>query len=132
MRDIRNGGDINVGGNFHINDNSTNEHKFLVHCSIEELLQERPFRQGNLKLEFKRKLDGALPVLGVAVVAFLGAAIWALFNEKVDLAASILGMGSLIVGYGALKATLEPNAFEQQERAALAEIAMILRSRRAE
>lgn len=132
MRDFNNGGDLNVGGDLHITDNSSNEHKLLIHCATEELLLERPFRQGNLRLEFKRKLNRTLPFIGLAVLTFLGTAIWAQINGKIDLVAFAVGVGSLLVGYASLQATLEPNAFELQERAAIEEINMILKSRRVE
>lgn len=132
MRDFHNGGDINVVGDFHITDSSTNDYKPLAHCSTEELLEERPFRKGNLKLEFRRKLYEAIPALGTAVLGLIGAAIWAQLNGHADLVAFILGIGSLLVGFAALNTTLEPNDFELHERDTLAEIHMILRSRRVE
>ena len=48
MRDFTNGGDITAGGDITINDNSQNEHKLYIHCSNEELIEDRPFRQGNI------------------------------------------------------------------------------------
>lgn len=58
MRDFNNGGDINVNGDFNVTDNSHNEHKLLMHCSSEELIEERPFRQENIRIEQSKKLSG--------------------------------------------------------------------------
>jgi hypothetical protein len=54
MRDFRAGGDINVGGDVHIFDNSA-QSKLLVQCSNEELFEERSHRANLLKQETKAK-----------------------------------------------------------------------------
>ncbi|MDP3589608.1 MAG: hypothetical protein Q8R54_03615 [Methylobacter sp.] len=123
---------MNIGGDLNIIDNSQNEHKLLIHCSTEELLQERPFRQENLRLETKRKFKCLIPHLGFAAVLFLVAAIWAQINGKSDLVAFVFGASSLIVSFVSVRAILESNAFELQEQVAIHEINMILKSRRIE
>ncbi len=132
MRDFKNSGDLNIGGNLNITDNSYSEHKLLIHCSSEVLLKERPFREENLKIEQKKKQKQLLPFLGVTVILFLAAAIWAQINGKADLVSFVLGASSLIIGYASIQATLEPSAFERQERAAIEQINLILKSRRVE
>lgn len=132
MRDFNNGGDLNVSGDLIVGDRSENIGKLLVNCTNEELLQERPFRKENLRLERNRKLKAVIPILGTAVIMFIGSALWSTFNGKSDMASVFLGIGSLIVGYAALKGVAEPNDFEHQEREALREIRLILKSRRVE
>jgi hypothetical protein len=132
LRDFNCGGDMNIGGDLNIADSSHNEHKLLFQCSTEELLVERPFRQGNIKLEQKRKLKLFLPVVGVAVVLFICAAFWALIKGKPDLGSFVLGAGSLFLTYASIQAALQPNAFQKHEQTAIDEINMILKSRRVE
>lgn len=131
MRDIFTGGNVHVAGNVNITDNSHQEHKLLVQCSNEELMHERPFRQENIRLEGQRKVGRLLPFIGVAILLFVVASAWAQLNGKVDLVAFISGLGSMILGAASIKAAVTPNAFERQERHALREIDLILRSRRA-
>jgi hypothetical protein len=132
LRDFNNGGDLNVGGDFNITDNSQNEHKLLIHCTSDELLSERPFRQENIKLEKKRKLKRLLPLVGFSVIVILVAATWAQITGKSELATFILTVGSIIIGFASFKAMFEPNSFELQEQAAIKEINMLLKSRRIE
>jgi len=133
MRDFNNGGDMNVNGDLVINDHaSNNAGKLLVHCTTQELLQERPFRQENLRFERRKKIKIALPLLAFAVVIFIASAVWAQTTGKSDLVSFILEIGSLVVGFATIKGVLEPNAFEIQEQNAIQEIQLILKSRRSE
>lgn len=132
MRDFNNDGDINIQGDFNVTDNSHNEHKLLIHCSSEELLQERPFRQENIQLEQKRKIKRLTPLYGLTLILFVAAATWAMINGKQDLVSIIMGGASLFLGYQSLKATLEPNAFQVEEQNAVNEISKILKQRRVE
>lgn len=132
MRDFNNDGQINVQGDFNVSDNSQNQHKLLIHCSSEELLEERPFRQENIRLEQSQKVKRLKPLYGLSVVLFCVAAGWATFNGKTDLATFIFGGASLFLGFQSLKATIEPNAFQIEEQNAVNEINKLLKQRRVE
>lgn len=132
MRDFNNDGNLHIGGNLSIHDESQNEHKLLIHCTSDVLLEERPFRKENLRIEFKRKLKRLSPFYGVAVILFLIAATFAQINGKPDLVAYAFGAGSLAIAYLSLKATVEPNSFELEEQEAIRQINNILKSRRVE
>lgn len=132
MRDFNNDGQINVQGDFNVTDNSRSQHKLLIHCSSEELLQERPFRQDNIRLEQARKIKRLKPFYALSAVLFFAAAGWATFNGKTDLTSFILGGASIFLGYQSLKATIEPNAFQVEEQNAVIEINKLLKQRRVE
>ena len=132
MRDFNNDGQINVHGDFNVADISHNENKLLIHCSNAELLQERPFRQENIRLEQAKKVGRLKPLYALSVILFLAAAGWATFNSKPDLATFIIGGASLFLAYQSLKATVEPNAFQTEEQNAVIEIGKLLKQRRVE
>lgn len=132
MRDFNNCGDINVGGDFNITDNSHNEHKLLIHCSSEELLQERPFRQENIKIEQSKKIKRLKPFYALSLLLFVSAALWAAYHGKTDLVSIAMGAASLFMAFQSLKATMEPNAFQVEEQNAVNEINKLLRQRRVE
>jgi hypothetical protein len=132
LRDFNNGGDINVDGDFNVNDNSQNEHQLLIHCSSERLLEERPFRKENIKIEQKKKMGRLKPLYALSLILFVVAATWAAFNGKTDLVSIIMGAASLFVGFQSLKATIEPNSFQVEEQNAVNEINKILKQRRVE
>jgi len=132
MRDFTNSGDMNIGGDLNISDQSQNEHKLLVNCTTEELLNERPFRIENLNIERRKKFKRILPVVGFSVLFFIIAAVWGSITGKPDFVTFVFGLGSLALGFISFNVTLEPNKFQIQERRAVEEINMILKSRRAE
>lgn len=132
MRDINNGRDINVGGNFNITTNSQSEHKLLVHCSNEELLQERPFRQENIEIEQERKIKRLMPFYFLTVFLFGVAAIMAWVSGRNDIVTLALGLGSLAIGFISIKLTFVPNTFQIEEQNVVREINKILRQRRVE
>ena len=132
MRDFNNGGDINVTGDFNLTDSSQNEHKLFINCSNEELIQERPFRQENIKIEQSKKIKQLKPYYGISLVLFVAAALWAAYNGQTDLASIAMGAASLLLGFKSLKATLEPNAFQIEEQNAVNEISRLLKQRRVE
>lgn len=132
MRDFNNDGEINVHGDFNVTDNSHNQHKLLIHCSNDELLQERPFRKENIRLEQARKVKRLKPFYALSVILLLAAAGWATMNGKADLASFIMGGAPLLLGYLSLKATLEPNSFQIEEQNAVNEISKLLKQRRVE
>lgn len=132
MRDFINGGDINVHGDMNLNDGSYSQHKLLIHCSSEELLQERPFRRENIRIEQSRKVQRLKPFYALSVGLLTAAAAWAAVNEKSDLVTFLMGVASILLAYASLKATFEPNAFQIEEQAAVNEISKILRQRRVE
>ena len=130
MRDFNNDGQINVHGNFNVADHSQNEHKLLINCSTEELLQERPFRQENIQIEQTRKTRRLRPFYALSVALFVAAAGLAIVNGKTDIASFIVGGASLFLAYFSLKATVEPNAFQIEEQNAVGEINKLLKQRR--
>ena len=132
MRDFNNRGEINVNGDFNVTDNYQNEHKLLINCSSEELIQERPFRQENIKIEQSRKIKRLKPFYGLSVVLFVSAALWAAYNGQTDLVSIAMGAASLFIGFQSLKATIEPNAFQIEEQNAVNEINKLLKQRRVE
>ena len=132
MRDFSNGGDINISGNFNVTDNSHNEHKLLMHCSSEKLLQERPFRQENIKIEQSKKVKRMKPLYALSLLLFVSAALWAAYHGKTDLVSIAMGAASLFMAFQSLKATLEPNAFQVEEQNAVNEINKLLKQRRVE
>ena len=132
MQDFNNNGQINVQGDFNVTDNSHNQHKLLIYCSNEELLEERPFRQENIRLEQARKIKRLRPLYVLCVLLFASAAAWATINGKGDLASFLMGAGGLFVGFQTLKATIEPNGFQIEEQNAVNEINKLLKQRRAE
>lgn len=132
MRDFNNGGDINVSGDFNVTDNSHNEHRLLMHCSSEELLQERPFRQENIKIEQSKKVKRLKPFYFLCLLLCIAAALWAAYNGKTDLVSILMGAASLFLGFQSLRATLEPNAFQIEEQNAVNEINKLLKQRRVE
>ncbi|WP_108084491.1 hypothetical protein [Xanthomonas translucens] len=132
MRDFFNNGDIKVGGDFNVIGNSHHDHKFLIQCSNEELLAERPFRKENIRIEQRRKVNRLLPLYGTCLITFVIAAVMAMINGLQDAVTIIMGAGSLFVGFFSLKATLEPNAFQVDEQNAIAEINNLLKQRRVE
>ncbi|MHC8381926.1 hypothetical protein [Pseudomonas sp. LB3P14] len=132
MRDFNNDGQINIHGDFNISDNSNNQHKLLIHCSNEELLQERPFRRENIKIEQKKKIRRLSPLYAIIVILLVATATWATIHGKTDIITLILGAASLLIGYQTLKATIDPNAFQVEEQNAVNEINKLLKQRRAE
>jgi hypothetical protein len=134
MRDFNNGGDMNVNGDLVINDHSQNNvGGLLTNCTSEHLIKdERPFRQENLRFERNRKIKNVIPFLTCALILIIVAAVLAHIKGQPNFVSLALGIGSLVVGYAAIKGVLEPNAFEIQEQKAILEINLILKSRRAE
>ena len=132
MRDFNNGGDINVNGDLNVTDNSHNEHKLHMHCSSEELIEERPFRQENIRIEQSKKVKRLKPFYALRLLLFVAAALWAAYHGKTDLVSIVMGAASLFLGFQSLKATLEPNAFQIEEQNAVNEINKLLKQRRVE
>lgn len=132
MRDFNNDGEINVHGDLNVTDNSQNEHKLLIHCTSDVLLQERPFRQENIRLEQAQKVKRLKPFYALTLILAVAAAIWATVNGKTDFATIIMGGATLFVGFQSLKATIEPNAFQIDEQNVVNEINKLLKQRRVE
>lgn len=132
MRDFSNNGEINVEGDFNVTDNSHNEHKLLIHCSSDELLQERPFRRENIEIEQGRKVKRLKPFYALTLILVVAAAGWAAWKGHTDLISVLLGGASLFIGFQSFRATVEPNAFQIEEQNAVNEISKILKQRRVE
>jgi len=132
MRDFTNDGSINVHGDMNVTDNSSSEHKLLIHCSNEELLEERPFRQENIRIEQGEKVKRLKPLYVISIILFVAAAAWTTIAGKTDLAAFFMGAASIFIAYQSLKATLEPNAFQVDEQNVVNQISTLLKQRRVE
>jgi hypothetical protein len=131
MRDFNNGGDMNVNGDLFINDNSQNKiGDLLINCTSEALRQELPFRQENLQIERTKKIKKTIPFLAFAVMLIIAAAAWAQINGKSDFVAFALGIGAILVTFSTIRGVIEPTEFEVQEKSAIREIKLILKTRR--
>jgi hypothetical protein len=131
MRDFRAGGDINVGGDVHIIDNSA-QHKLLIQCSNDELFDEREFRSRALKQETKEKWKRiATAWVGIAVVS-CGVSLYLYITGDSTLAGLVLGGAGVAASLASVKVLENPNEFEARQMAALNEIRMILKERGAE
>jgi hypothetical protein len=131
MRDFKAGRDINVGGDVHIHDGST-QPKLLVLCSNEELLDERAHRKVVLSGERKRKIKRIAFAWLVSGVVLTAGAVWFYANGQSNFSSLLLGFGSLAVAFASIKVFEQPSDFEQRQLAALKEIHHILRERGAE
>jgi len=131
MRDF-NIGDLSAGRDINFIENSNIEHKLLVNCSTDELLQERPFRLENIAIEQGKKVRRLIPLYAVVAVLVVTSSFLAMTKGRGDLLTFLIGSGSLFLGFLSLKATLEPNQFQAIERAAVSEINQILKQRRVE
>lgn len=128
MRDVNAGRDINIDGDFVINDNSQ-QYKLLIHCTNEELLTEEPHRLQQLKEEQKSKLNRFVGFIAFASTLAFVAGVWFWFQGKVDLFSLVTGGAAFMVGLASLKIYEHPTAFEQRQLSALSEINMLLRER---
>lgn len=134
MRDFTNDGDIHVHGDMNVGDDNSygDEFRLYTQCDNETLRRERPHRQGNDRLEQAKKLKRLSPFLAISVILFMGAAIWATIQGHTDLETLLIGGASVLLAWKTLEFAVTPNAFQREERAAVAEINKILRQRRAE
>ncbi|MDP9123529.1 MAG: hypothetical protein M3N82_02850 [Pseudomonadota bacterium] len=134
MRDFTNDGDIHVHGDMNVGDGNSNgrHYTLLRECSSEALLRERPHRQENYQLEQARKVQRLKPFYALSAILFVAAATLATINGRADVASLALGIGSIMLAYKSLEATLTPNAFQREEQDALAEISKLLRQRQVE
>lgn len=134
MRDFTNDGDIHVHGDMNVGDGNSNGNEFrlFTQCDNETLRRERPFRQENDRLEQRKKLKKLSPFFALSVIMFMVAAAWATIQGHTDLETLMIGFASVLIGWKTLELALTPNAFQREERAAVAEINKILRQRRAE
>lgn len=132
MRDFNNGRDFNVNGNLTITDNSNNSNKLLIDCSNEELRNEIPFRQENIRIEQSEKVKKAKCFYILAGILMLSAVLCAYYFGKTSLITIILGMGGFGVAAHTLIRTYEPNGFQNEEMQAIKEAKKILKQRRAE
>ncbi|MGE8681518.1 MAG: hypothetical protein ACN6PE_23130 [Achromobacter marplatensis] len=128
MRDIHSGRDINVGGDFVVNDGS-HQPKFLSLCSVEELLAEEPLRRQRLSEERKAKFNRFLTFVVIAASLLFIAGVWGWFQGQTDLFSLAVGGAGFMVGAASLKIYDRPTVFEQRQLEALKEIHMLLRER---
>ena len=128
MRDFKAGRDINVGGDVHIHDESS-QPKLLVLCTNEELFDERIHRKSVLAGERKRKFKRLASAWLFSGVVLAGGALWFYANSQANFSSLLLGLGGLAVAFASVKVFEQPTEFEQRQLAALKEIHHILRER---
>jgi hypothetical protein len=128
MRDFKAGRDINVGGDVHIHDESS-QPKLLVLCTNEELFDERVHRKSVLAGERKRKFKRLASAWLFSGVVLAGGALWFYANGQANFSSLLLGLGGLAVAFASVKVFEQPTEFEQRQLAALKEIHHILRER---
>lgn len=131
MRDFNNSGQINVQqGSINISDNSSGNYKLLIYCSNEELLEEKPYRTENIKLEQKQKYKKLIPVYIIFICMLAFTVYHIFFTKDKEMIALILGAGSFFVGYRSLMETITHNEFQREEQEAINEIDKLLKQRR--
>lgn len=132
MRDFNSGnGDIHVGGDLIIDDGSHNVYLPFFQCTTEVLLEELPFRKGNIKIEQKNKVGRLFKVTMGGVVLILGACGWAYFQGNANLLALGIGVLGAFTSLASIVAMGKPNKFQRAEQRDVNEIVQILKSRRA-
>lgn len=132
MHNFNNNGKINIQeGNINIYDNSSEIYKLLIHCSNEELLNEKPFRIENIKLEQKRKIKRLIPMYIIFICTLTAAIYYIIFTGNKDIVSLIFAAASFLTGYSSLAETISHNEFQRGERDAIDEINRLLKQRRA-
>jgi len=130
MNNFNNGRDINVNGDFIINDNSHNINKPLNQCTNEELLNERDHRNNLLDNEIKakkkkyKKTSIFISIFGVLFVSY------AFKNAQPEFFAffiSVAGLGIPILIY--FENTKRQTEFEKRQILVLNEITYLLKER---
>lgn len=101
MRDFKAGRDINVGGDVHIHDESS-QPKLLVLCSNKELFDERVYRKAVLSGERKLKFKHLAFFWLVSGVVLSAGALWFYANGQSNFSFLLLGFGSLAVAFASL------------------------------
>ncbi|GLQ98330.1 hypothetical protein [Dyella mobilis] len=131
MRDFHAGGDINVGGDVYIHDQSI-EHKLLIHCANDELHAERTHRKMLLRNERFGKVKRLALLWLVVTLLLCAGALWLYWHGQTNFSALLLGGGGITCGLVSVKTFEQPTEFEMRQIAALNEIKHILRERGAE
>jgi len=126
MRDF-NSGDIH--GDVNINDHSSTPYKLLIHCSVEELLEDERHRKALLEKEQEARRTRVYSLLGIAVLVGLVASGWFFVMGRMDTVTFVLGGVALIVAYVAAKGSDARTDFEQRQINTLREIHTLLRER---
>lgn len=131
MRDFNNNGQINIQqGSINISDNNSENYKLLIYCSNEELINEKPFRIGNIKLEQKRKIKKLIPMYFICACMLIVSLYYIYFTQDKEIPSLIFGAGSFFIGYRALIETIAQNEFQKEEQEAINEIDKLLKQRR--
>ncbi len=133
MNNFNNGRDINVNGNFIINDNSSNNiHKPLNQCTKEELLEEYNHRQNLLNEEIKDKKIKSFKKaisLFVILIIFLGFHFF-YFGQK-DLSQLVVAVASFIAPIILYFSSIDiQSEFEKRQLIVLKEINYLYKERK--
>lgn len=117
MRDFNNHGQINIQqGSINISDNNSENYKLLIYCSNEELIKERPYRIGNIKLEQKRKIKKLIPMYFICACMVVLSLYYTYFTQHKEIASLVFGAGSFFVGYRTLMETITMNEFQKEDK----------------
>lgn len=128
---MTNNGTIHANEINFIEDNSNNIHKLLIHCSIDELKQELPYRQENLKLEQIRKIRASLPFLAACAVFFAIGILISYITKDTSALSALSILASLVSGALSCNIAIQPTKFELSEKSAINQIVLLLKQRRA-
>ena len=131
MRDFKAEGDINIGGDVVINDFSSQQHKPLVQCNVEELEDEQIHRINLLKDESERKSRESTAYMKFAIFVALVISIWYFISGNSSVAMYIVGLFGVIVPIiMAGSVSNETTEFEERQLKVLKEIEYLLRERK--
>lgn len=131
MRDFKANGDINVNGDIVINDYSSQQHKPLVQCNVEELENEQAHRFKLLKDEKKRKRNESFGYVKFSFFVGIALSLWFLLAGESNIAMYIVGIVGVIIPLFAAKSTSEETTeFELRQLEVLKEIEYLLRERK--
>lgn len=131
MRDITTNGNINVSGDLNISDHSeTHQNKMLFQLSTEELLQERPFRLENIRIEQSEKVRRLKPFYALTLFLVLLGAIFSAVYGSSSFVTLLTWLASAMIGINSLNVTVNDNAFQKLEREAVQQINILLKQRR--
>lgn len=130
MRDFKANGDIKIEGNVVINDYSSQEHKPLVQCNIEELEAEQYQRQNLLKEERIRERNISFNFVKFAVIVGLALSLWYMVSGESNIAMYIIGIFGVLVPILVSIMDREPTDFENRQLKVLQEIEYLLMEKR--
>lgn len=97
MNDLNNGRDINVNGNFIINDNSKNINKSFEECTNEELREEYQHRTNLLENEVKEKKSKYKKISIYFSICIIILFSWQFHNTNYQVFSFLIAIGGLVI-----------------------------------